>query len=158
MVSWSKQTLNSSNLSKKITARSGFSLLEMVMAATLVAGTLVPTMAVMRDAMAKSRDLNRRNLLSNYAVSVLETQAATTMTNWTNTTTTGNFAVDGHANIRYSAVRSDAPASGGLTGQLMHIRVTVYDDADSDSTFDANELSVLYRTKVANLQSYVDEE
>ncbi len=158
MVSWSTQTVNSNNLGKKITARAGFSLLEMVMAATLVAGTLVPTMAVMRDAMAKSRDLNRRNLLSNYAVSVLETQAATTMTNWTNTTTTGNFAADGHANIRYSAIRSDASASGGLTGQLMHIRVTVFDDADSDSTYDDNELSVLYRTKVANLQSYVDEE
>ena len=52
----------------------------MVMAATLVAGTLVPTMAVMRDAMAKSRELSRRNLMSNYAVSVLEAQAATTMT------------------------------------------------------------------------------
>lgn len=138
--------------------RRAFSLLEMAMAATLVAGTLVPTMSVMRDAMAKSRDLSRRNLMSNYAVSVLESQAATTMLNWTTATSSGNFSSDGHAMLRYAASRSDAPADGGLTGQLMHIQVRVYDDTDGDSTFDANELSVLYRTKLARLQSYEDEE
>ena len=40
----------------------------------------------------------------------------------------------------------------------MHIQVRVFDDSDNDSTFDANELSVLYRTKIARLQSYEDEE
>ncbi|MDZ4656002.1 MAG: hypothetical protein SH868_00345 [Bythopirellula sp.] len=149
---------NCSRSRRKFSERGAFSLLEMVMAATLVAGTLVPTMAVMRDAMAKSRDLNRRNLLSNYAVSVLETQAAVAMKNWTSTTTSGNFTADGHASIRYTATLSDAPASGGITGQLMHIQVNVFDDADNDATADANELSVLYRTKVAHLQSYEDEE
>jgi hypothetical protein len=136
----------------------GFSLLEMAMASTLVAGTLVPTIAIMRDAMAMSRDLNRRNLLANYAVSVLEAQTAVVLANWTSSTVTGNFTVDGHASIRYSAVRSDAPANGGLSDQLMHIRVTVFDDTDGDTTLDANELSVLFRTKVAKLQSYEDEE
>ena len=138
--------------------RRAFSLLEMAMAATLVVGTLVPTMTVMRDAMAKSRELNRRNLLSNYAVSVLEAQSALTITNWNNTTATGSFTSDGHPNIRYSAVRSDAPANGGISSELMHIQVTVFDDTDGDTTADASELSVLYRTKVANLQSYQDEE
>ncbi len=138
--------------------RHAFSLLEMAMAATLVAGTLIPTMAVMRDAMAKSRELSRRNLLSNYAVSVLEAHSALAMTNWSNTTATGNFTSDGHPSIRYSAVCSDAPANGGITGELMHIQVTVFDDLDSDTTADTNELSVLYRTKIANLQSYQDEE
>lgn len=136
----------------------GFSLLEMTMAAALVAGTLVPTMAVMRDAMAKSRELSRRNLMSNYAVSVLESQAASTMLNWTTSTVTGNFSGDGHPNLRYTASRSDAPADGGLTGRLMHVQVRVFDDADQDSMFDATELSVLYRTKLARLQSYEDEE
>jgi hypothetical protein len=138
--------------------RHGFSLLEMAMASTLVVGTLVPTISVMRDAMAKSRELNRRNLLANYAVSILEAQTAVVMTNWTNSTVTGNFTTDGHATIRYSAVRSDAPASGGLSDQLMHIQVTVFDDTDGDTTLDSNELSVLFRTKVARLQSYEDEE
>jgi hypothetical protein len=127
------------------------------MAATLVAGTLVPTMAVMRDAMSKSRELSRRNLLANYAVSVLESQTALTIANWSTAATSGNFGGDGHPTIRYTVNRSDAPADGGVTGQLMHIRVTVFDDSDGDLTLDANELSVLYRTKVARLQSYEDE-
>jgi hypothetical protein len=130
----------------------------MAMAATLVAATLVPTMAVMRDAMSKSRELSRRNLLSNYAVSVLEAQSAIAMTDWISTTATGSFTADGHPSIRYSAVRSDAPANGGISSELMHIQVTVFDDSDGDTTADANELSVLYRTKIANLQSYQDEE
>jgi hypothetical protein len=138
--------------------RDAFSLLEMAMAATLVAGALVPSMSVMRDAMAKSRELGRRNLLSNYAASVLESQAATIMTNWTNGTATGDFTADGHSSIRYSAVRSDAPADGGMANQLMHIQVTIFDDTDADGTLDSNELSVLYRTKLANLQSYQLEE
>jgi hypothetical protein len=146
------------SLNHKLKRRHAFSLLEMAMASTLVAGTLVPTISVMRDAMAKSRDLNRRNLLANYAVSVLEAQTAVIMTNWTSSTVTGNFTADGHASVRYSAVRSDAPANGGLSDQLMHIQVTVFDDTDGDTTLDSNELSVLFRTKVARLQSYEDEE
>jgi hypothetical protein len=146
------------SLNHKLKRSRAFSLLEMAMASTLVAGTLVPTISVMRDAMAKSRDLNRRNLLANYAVSVLEAQTAVIMTNWASSTVTGNFTADGHASIRYSAVRSDAPASGGLSDQLMHIQVTVFDDTDGDTTLDSNELSVLFRTKVARLQSYEDEE
>jgi ribonuclease D len=135
-----------------------FSLLEMAMAATLVASTIVPTMAVMREAMAKSRELSRRNLMSNYAVSILESQAASTMRNWSTTTTSGNFSTDGHPKLRYIAQRSDAASDGGLTAQLMHIQVRVFDDTDGDSSFDANELNVLYRTKLARLQSYEDEE
>jgi hypothetical protein len=135
-----------------------FSLLEMAMAATLVAGTIVPTMAVMRDAMAKSRELSRRNLMSNYAVSVLESQAASTMLNWSTASSSGNFSTDGHPQLRYLVNRSDATSDGGLTDQLMHIQVRVYDDTDGDSTFDPNELNVLFRTKLARLQSYEDEE
>lgn len=135
-----------------------FSLLEMVMAAALVTGALVPSMAVMRDAMAKSRELSRRNLMANYAVSVLEAQAATAIMNWTTASSGGNFSSDGHAALRYTASRSDAPGDGGITGQLMHIQVRVFDDTDGDATFDADELSVLFRTKVARLQSYEDEE
>ena len=128
------------------------------MAAALVTGSLVPTLAVVRDAMAKSRDLNRRNLLANYAVSILEQQCALKMLTWTSTTTTGNVAADGHASVRYSAVASDAVADGGIVGQLMHIQVTVFDDTDGDSTADASELQVLYRTKIAQLAAYQDEE
>lgn len=146
------------NCNRKRPSRLAFSLLEMVMASTLMVSALVPTMAVMRDAMAKSRDLHRRNLLANYAVRVVESQAAAVMVNWTSANTSGNFASDGHTNVRFTCSRSDVPADGGLTGQLMHIQVTVFDDVDDDGSHDANENSVFYRTKVARLESYENEE
>jgi hypothetical protein len=76
------------------------------------------------------------------------------MQTWTTGTTTGNFSADGYSTVRYIATRSDAPANGGLTNQLMHIQVTVYDDANGNSTLDASELAVRYRTKVAKLATY----
>ena len=57
----------------------GFSLVEMLAAVALVAGTLAPAIVVMRDAMAISREAVQRNLVANYAVQVLEGQAASTM-------------------------------------------------------------------------------
>jgi type II secretory pathway pseudopilin PulG len=134
----------------------GFSLLEMLAATALVAGTLAPALAVMRDALAVSREAVQRQLVANYAVQVLENQAALVMQNWANGTVTGNFSADGYATIKYSAVKSDAPASGGLTNRLMHIQVTTYEDKDADSVADSNEVKVSIRTKVAKLTSYVN--
>lgn len=151
--------MNGRNLNRNnLTRCAAFSLLEMVMASALIAGSLIPTLSVIRDALAKSRDLSRRNLLSNYAVSILERQTAINMKVWSNSSTTGSFATDGHAQIRYTQLSSDDPANGGITNQLMHIQVKVFDDADGDSVADSGELTVNYRTKIAKLQSYDDEE
>jgi hypothetical protein len=136
--------------------RRAFSLLEMIAATALTAGTLAPALAVMRDAMAASREGVQRGLIANYAASVLEGQAALVMRSWTTGTVTGNFAADGYATIKFSAVKSDAPADGGLTNRLMSIRVTVYQDADGDSVADAGELQITIRTKVARLTSYLN--
>jgi prepilin-type N-terminal cleavage/methylation domain-containing protein len=135
----------------------GFSLVEMIAATALVAGTLAPALAVMRDAMTTSREASRRILLANYATSLLESAAALAMQNWTTSTTSGNLASDGQPSLRYTVTRSDAPASGGLTGRLMHIQVTVYDDANGNSARDTSELAVSLRTKVAKLVTYQNE-
>jgi hypothetical protein len=128
----------------------------MIAATALVAATLAPALAVLRDAMAASRQGARRGLVANYGSQILESQAALAMQSWSPGTSTGNFAADGYPTIKYIAVRSDAPANGGLTNRLMHIRVTVYDDADNDSSADAGELCTSIRTKVARLTSYVN--
>lgn len=128
------------------------------MAAALISGMLVPTLAVVRDAMANSRDLNRRNLLANYAVRTLEEQLALTATNWASASGGSSYAADGHPNVRYMFTKSDDPSDGGITGRLMQIEVTVYDDVDGDDTVDSDELQVQFRTKVAKLQSYENEE
>ncbi len=127
------------------------------MAATaLAAGTLAPALAVMRDAMSVSREAVQRNLVANYAVFVLESQQALVMQSWTTGTATGNFSADGYATIKYSAVKTDAPASGGLTNRLMVITVTAYEDKDADSIADADEVKVTLKTKVAKLASYIN--
>ena len=139
------------------TPRRGFSLLEMIAATALTAGTLAPALAVMRDAMAVSREGVKRNLLANYAVKVLEEQSAAVMQNWTNATSSGNFSADGNSTLKWIAVKSDAPASGGLTNRLMHIQVSTYEDVNGNSAADATELKVNFRTKVAKLASYENE-
>lgn len=136
--------------------RGGFSLLEMLAATALVAGTLAPALAVMRDAMAVSREGVRRSLVANYAVQVLESQSSVVMQNWSTGTVTGNFSADGYGTIKYSAVKSDVPADGGLVNRLMHIQVTAYDDANGNSTADAGEIRATIRTKVARLASYIN--
>lgn len=111
----------------------------------------------MRDAMSLSREAARRNLLANYGVLALEYAAGVSMQNWASDTTSGNFASEGYPTIRYQVTRSDAPANGGLTGRLMHIQVSVYDDANGNSAYDAAEKIVRFRTKVAKLTTYVNE-
>lgn len=140
-----------------IESRRAFSLVEMIAATALVAGTLAPALAVMRDAMAASRESARRNLLANYAVQVLEHNSGGTMQSWTTGTTTGNCAADGHAAIRYTLTRSDDPADGGIDDRLMHVQVTVFDDVNGNASRDANEIAVRFRTKVAKLLTYQNE-
>jgi type II secretory pathway pseudopilin PulG len=137
--------------------RRAFSLVEMIAATALVAGTLAPALAVMRNAMAASREASQRNLLANYAVQALEYASGITMQTWATGMATGNFASDGYPAIRYSVSRSDAPASGGLTNRLMHVQATIFADANGNLVLDANEIAVRARTKVAKLLTYANE-
>jgi type II secretory pathway pseudopilin PulG len=140
--------------SRRAPARGAFSLLEMILATALVAGTLAPALAVMRNAMATSRETTKRLLLANYAVEILEYSQGISMQTWSPTTASGNMASDGYSNIRYTITWSDAPANGGVTGKLMHVQVVVYDDANANSALDSTELAVRFRTKVAKLATY----
>ena len=137
--------------------RRAFSLVELIAATALMAGTLAPALAVMRDAMAVSREASRRQLLALYAVQGLEYYTAIAMQNWSNGTIATSAAIDGHPNIRAQIIKSDAVVDGGSPSRLMHIRVIAYDDADGDAVQDANELTVRVRTKIAKLATYENE-
>ncbi len=136
----------------------GFSLLEMVAAAVLMTSILAPSLTVMRDAMAQSREMNTRNLLATFAVQKLEEQASVSMRTWNSTTEENNFAAYGHPEIGFNTSMSDNPADGGIVGQLMHIQVTVFDDRNSDLIPNTGEIQVQFRTKVAKLNTYENEE
>ena len=117
---------------------------------------LIGALALLRDGMAASKTIDDRQLLTNYAVSLLEEQLALVAGNWTSGAVTGDFATDGHGDIRYTAIRSDAVVDGGMVDQLMHIQVTTYVDADGDDALDASEKQCSFRTKVGKFATYED--
>jgi hypothetical protein len=135
--------------------RRAYSLLEVVLASTICASALVPALAVMRDGMTLCDIVDTRHLLLLYGVSKMEEQLAIVGATWATGTVTGNFASDGQSNIRYSVTRTDAPASGGITNQLMVITVTTFSDDNGNTTMDASEARLTFTTKVAKLASYV---
>ena len=132
----------------------GFSLLEVAMASTLTAIALVGALAMLRDGMAASETIDNRYLLTNYAVSKLEEQMAVVAASWTTGASVGDFAADGHADLRFQVTRSDAVLDGGLVDRLMHIQVTTYVDADGDDALDASEKNCTFRTKVGKFINY----
>jgi hypothetical protein len=135
-------------------ARNAYSLLEVVMASAICATALVPALALMRDGMTLANTIDTRHMLLTYAVSKMEQQLAVIGATWSEGTSTGDFAADGHANIRFSITTSDAPASGGIDNSLMNVSVTTYSDADGDDTMDAAEAQITVTTKVGKLMSY----
>lgn len=132
----------------------GYSLLELVLAVALVAGTLVPSLALVRDGMELSSTTDEKALLTNYAVGKIEQHLALVAASWTTGTATGDFATDGLAEIRFIVTRSDDPSDGGVSGALMHIQVTTYLDEDGDDALDVSEPRCDFRTKIGKLASY----
>jgi len=101
-----------------------------------------------------AENIDTRHLLLVYGVSKMEEQLAVVAASWTTGNANGDFAADGHANVRYSVVRTDNPASGGITNRLMSITVTTYSDDDGDDTMDANEMQTTLTTKIGKFVSY----
>lgn len=124
------------------------------MAVALVGATLVPALAVMRDAMQMADTVDQQQMLLNYGVSMMEWHQATTAANWSTAASSGSMTGDGLPLLRYTATRSDAPANGGLTNRLMHITVTTYWDSDGDGALDANEKRCVLRTKLGKFATY----
>ena len=84
--------------------------------------------------MDQSVETDRRQLLSRCTPSSqVEQQLGAAAAAWATGTYTGDYASDGHADIRYQTVVSDDPADGGVVDQLMDIRsTTYYDDNGND--------------------------
>jgi hypothetical protein len=135
-------------------ARKAYSLLEVVLAGGICATALAPALALMRDSMTVAENIDTRHLLLVYGVSKMEQQLAVVAATWTTGNASGDFAADGHANIRYTVVQTDDPASGGITGRLMSVTVTTYSDDDGDDAMDANEMRTILTTKIGKFVSY----
>jgi hypothetical protein len=137
--------------------RNAYSLLEVVMASTICATALVPALAFMRDGLTLAGTIDTKHMLLTYGVSKLEEQLAIVAATWTEGNLSGDFAADGHANIRYTVTRSDAPASGGIDNRLMSVTVTTFSDDDGDDAMDATEARLTFTTKISKLVNYENE-
>jgi hypothetical protein len=131
-----------------------FSLLEVVLASAICASALVPALAILRDGMRLERDIDARHLLLIYGVSKLEEQSAVVAATWADGDLGGDFAADGHADIRYLVTRSDSPADGGIADRLMNISVTTYRDDNGNDALGAGEPCITFTTKISKLASY----
>lgn len=131
-----------------------YSLLEVLLASAICASALVPALAILRDGVSLGRNIDTRHLLLLYGVSKLEEQSAVVAATWTEGTLTGDFAADGHADIRYVVTRADTPPNGGIPHRLMSISVTTYSDDDGDNALDTGESNVILTTKISKLASY----
>ena len=136
---------------------SGHTLLELIMATAIVAATLVPALSLLRDGMALSREVDRRNLMATYCVATLEEHLAIVGASWSTGNASGDFTADGYPNLRFTVQRSDQPSDGGIANRLMSVIVTVYDDLDQNDVLGADEPRIVFRSKMARLATYTYE-
>jgi type II secretory pathway pseudopilin PulG len=132
----------------------GQTLLELVAATTIISLTLVPALRMMRDSLRISRQTERTNLMATLAASKLEEHLLRTAGTWGTGTFTGDFSADGYATMKLQVVRSDAAGAGGITGSLMSITSTVWDDTDNDNVIDTGELRSVFASKLARNAAY----
>lgn len=132
----------------------GFSLLETLMAGTVLAVVLVPALEVMRRSLAMARDVETVQMTTTLCVSKMEEQLSLAAYGFTSATTSGNFSADGYSTIRFTATRSDTALSGGIPDRLMAITVTVWQDTNGNSALNTGEISTSLTTKVAKMAIY----
>src|SRR6185369_11606961 len=113
--------------------RSGYSMLEVMLASTICVTAIVPALAMLRDGIALGDIIDTRHLLLTYSVSKMEEQLAVVGATWATGTVTGNFAADGQSSIRFSVTRSDAVVDGGIVNKLMVVTVTTYSDDNGNN-------------------------
>jgi hypothetical protein len=130
------------------------SLLELVAALAILALTLVPALRLMRDGLTWSRDNETRSVLTTFCVSKMEEYLNLSAATWTTTTATGNFSAEGYPLVKFQVTRSDSGGAGGISGQLMAITVTTWNDANNDGAVTSGEASVELATKVARMALY----
>ena len=135
-------------------ARRGQTLLELTLAAVIMAGTVVPGLRYMRDALDQSRDLELWNMMVTLSVSKLEENLALAADSWVEVNTSGSFSAEGYPQLLYTVSGSEATGDGGIPDRLMAIQVTVWHDSTANSLLDAGEASVLFAGKVGKLQGY----
>lgn len=130
-------------------SRAGFSLLEVVMAMVVAGMILVPTAAMMSQALKGEATRSKRAELLLLARSKQAEYCHLARINFQNRTASGDFASRGHADIAYRLNCSDSVGQGGIPGRLQSIQVIAWYDEDADHTLDDSEPSAALWTCLA---------
>jgi hypothetical protein len=120
----------------------------------LLAAALVPALRLMRDGLGISRRIETQEVLTTFCTSKMEEHLALCRADWQTGNQLGDFAAEGYASLRFSVTRSDLPADGGITDQLMALTATAWEDSNGSGTVDAGEPSVVLSSKLAKLATY----
>jgi hypothetical protein len=107
--------------------------------------------------MTYTQELDTRHMLLVYGMSKMEEQMGAVAANWSTGNLSGDFAAEGRPDIRYSVTRSDSAGSGGISGALMAINVTTYDDTNGSDTLNSGEKNIVLSTKVGKFATYESE-
>jgi hypothetical protein len=137
--------------------RRGHTLLELVVASSLLAAVLIPGLRMLRDGLEQSQRIEILQRLTTSCTGKLEEHLCLAGAAWEEETVTGDFASDGYPQTRFRAARSANPVDGGIADQLMAVSVTVWEDLDADAAQDAGEPSVTMASKVPKMALYQDE-
>ena len=136
--------------------RKGHTLLELLVASTLLAIAIVPGLALMRESMRVDRKIESREMMTTLCISKMEQQLAliSADSGWNVSSSSGTFSSEGYPHLHYIVSMTDDSASTTGGGNLMLISTTVWDDENQDGTQQANEPSTVFQTKVAQMTTY----
>ncbi len=129
--------------------RRSFTFVELIAAIAILAITIVPATQYLAGSMTLRRRLERNSVMVVLAIQTIEQQMAVINGGFTTAQETGTFAAQGHTEIAYERIRTDATAQGGIPDLLMVITVRVWSDDNSNVLLDAGESLVELHTKMA---------
>lgn len=129
-------------------------MLELVAATTIITIALVPALRLTRDGITQMQGLELAEMRVSLCASKLEEELSKTAALWQLQNSTGSFAAEGYAELKYTVTKSDATSDGGSPGRLASISVVVWHDADKNNSLGADESRTNMATKIAKIVSY----
>jgi len=137
--------------------RKGYTLIELVATSALLALVIVPSLELTRESLDLGNRLETRATMTSLCIGKLEEHLALGAIDLSETTSSGSFASIGHSQLRYTVVRSQDAADGGITDRLMAVSATVWDDTNGNLSLDSDEPSITFASKIAKTWTYTSE-
>lgn len=133
--------------------RLGTTLLELTVASTILAVTLIPALRLLRDSLRQSRQLVAREVMATLCQGQVEQQSLLIATQWKLTSGVDRQSglESGFPNVLVAYSASDDSSRGGISDRLAALTVTAFDDANGNSRRDPDEPGVEFATKIARL-------